>query len=189
MSFKGIKFGMKAEEIAKLGGGDTKYGCASAIKGKSSFSSHAGDRPWTYGGIDDWTASCMESYDEVDRIPGVSGLIEINALVSSHNNGIAKLAGQNTYSVEELVEIFSKVFGKFKVEKKIVKNGLGQEFVKKEANATRDGAVMYIADLMRGEDHEDYIILKIMSLDYLTKRDALEKKKTSNKLNDAMSDF
>ncbi len=32
ISFKGIKFGMKAVEIAKLGGGNTEYGCASAIK-------------------------------------------------------------------------------------------------------------------------------------------------------------
>ena len=189
ISFKGIKFGMKAEEVAKLGGGNTKYGCATAIKDETSFSLYGGNQPWTYGGIDSWSASCMEDYDEANRVPGITGLVEIKALVSSKNNGLAKWAGGNTYSVEELVEIFSKVFGKFNIETKVVKNGLGQEFIKKDATAMRGMAVMNIADDMSGENHEDYIHLKIVSLDYLTKKNALEKKKDSDKMKDAKSDF
>lgn len=189
ISFKGIKFGMKADEIAKLGGGITKHGCATAIQSETSHSLYGGNQPWTYGGIDSWSASCMESYDEAKKVPGISGLIEIKALVRSKNNGLARWAGKNTYSVEELVEIFSKVFGKFNIETKVVKNGLGQEFIKKDATAIRGGAVMNIADDMSGENHEDYINLKIVSLDYLTKKNALEKKKASDKMKDAKSDF
>ena len=188
ISFKGIEFGMKAEEIAKLGGGNTEYGCASAINDASVLKGED-NKPWTYGGIDSWSASCMESYNESKRIPGITGLIEMRALVSSHKNGLAKWAGDATYSVEDLVEIFSKVFGKFKIETKIVKNGLGQEFVKKEATAIKKGAVMTIADDVSGKNHEDYIHLKIVSLDYLSKKIALENKKSADKMKDAKSDF
>lgn len=190
ISFKGIKFGMMAEEIATLGGGNTEYGCASAIKDETSFSLYGGNQPWTYGGLDSWSASCMEGFsDPSRRVPGITGMYQLSALVGSHNNGLAKWAGIATYSVEELVEIFSKVFGKFNIETKVVKNGLGQEFIKKEATATHGGAIMYIADALSGEDHEDYINLKIVSLDYLTKKAEWEKKKTSEKLKDAKSDF
>jgi len=189
ISFKGIKFGMKAEEIAKLGGGNTEYDCATAIKNEASFSLDGGNQPWTYGGINSWSASCMEDYDEANKVPGITGLIEIHALVISKNIGLAKLAGENTYSVEELVEIFSKVFGKFNIETKVVKNGFGQEFIKKDATAIRGGAVMNIAGAKSGGNHEYFILLKIVSLDYLTKKNALEKKKTSDKMKDAKSDF
>lgn len=189
ISFKGIKFGMKADEIVKLGGGNTKYGCASAIQDNSSYSLYGGNKPWTYGGIDSWSASCMESYNEAKRVPGISGLIEIKAMVNSKNNNYSKLAGESTYSVEELVEIFSKIFGKFNIETKVVKNGLGQEFIKKDATATHGGAVMNIADNMNGKNHEDYIHLKITSLEYLTKKNALENTNTFNKIKDAKSDF
>lgn len=181
LSFKGIKFGMKAPEIAKLGDGDLEFGCASAIADD--------ENPWTYGGIDDWTASCVEGQSESSRVPGTSGMYQLSSLVSSHKNALAKLAGKNTYSVEELVEIFSKVFGKFQIDTKVMKNGLGQEFIKKEATAIRGGAVMHIADDTSGSNHEDYIHLKIISLDYISKKDNWEKKQNSQKLKDAKSDF
>lgn len=180
---------MKAEEIAKLGGGNTKYGCVSAIQDKTSFSLYGGNQPWTYGGIDRWEARCMGNYDKANRVPGITGLIKITATVYSKNDSLAKHAGFNTYSVEELVEIFSKVFGNFKIETKVVKNGLGQEFIKKYATATHGGAVMNIADKMSGQNHEKYIVLEIVSLDYLTKKKALEKKESSDKMKDAKSDF
>lgn len=189
ISFKGIKFGMQADEISKLAGGNTEHGCSTAIKNETSFSLYGGNQPWTYGGIDQWSARCMESYDEDRRVPGITGLIEISAIVHSHNDGLAKFAGINTYSVDELVEIFSKVFGKFNIEKKVVKNGLGQEFTKKDATAIHGGAVMNIADAMSGENHQDYIHLKIVNLNYLTKKKALEDKKAADKLKDAKSDF
>lgn len=181
ISFKGIKFGMKAAEIAKLGGGDLEFGCASAIEDD--------ENPWTYGGIDDWTASCVEGQSETSRVPGTSGMYQITSLVSSHKNGLAKWAGDKTYSVEELVEIFSKVFGKFEIETKVVKNGLGEEFIKKEATAMRGGAAMHIADDTSGSNHEDYIHLKIISLDYVSKKADWERKQNSKKLKDAKSDF
>lgn len=180
---------MNAEEIAKLGGGNTEHGCSTAIKNEISYSLYGGNQPWTYGGIDQWSASCMESYAEDRRVPGITGLIEISAIVSSHNNGLAKFAGKDTYSVEELVEIFSKVFGKFSIETKVVKNGLGQEFVKKDATAIRGDALMNIADGTSGKNHEDFIYLKIVNLDYLTKKNELEKNDASDKMKDAKSDF
>jgi len=196
ISFKGIKFGMKAEEVAKLGGGNTKQGCHSAIQNETLFSLYGGNQPWTYGGIDRWYAICIESYDEAKRIPGISGLIEISALVGNHKNGFYKFIGNNTYSVEELVEIFSEVFGKFDIETKVVTMELGQEFEKKSAIAIRGGAVMTIADSLYGELHEEYIRLKIVNLVYLTKEGALEMekasdkmKKASDKMKDAKSDF
>lgn len=181
LTFKGIAFGMNATEIAKLGGGDLKYGCASAIADEGN--------PWTYGGIDDWSASCVEDNDGSRRVPGASGLYQLTSLVSSHKNGLAKMVGKKTYSVEELVTIFSKIFGKFDLETAVVKNGLGQKFIKKTATATRGGAAMYIADDTNGSNHEDYIHLKIISLDYVAKKAAWESKQNSKKLKDAMSDF
>ena len=190
ISFKGIKFGMKAAEIARIGGGNTEYGCASAIKDEISLLLEGGNQPWTYGGIDSWSASCMEGYDdEANRVPGVTGLYQITALVASKNNKLAKWNDNNTYSVDELVEIFSKQFGKFNIETKVVKDGLGQEFIKKDATAIRGGALMKISDTMVTENHENYIRLKIVSNDYLTKKNALEKKKSSDKIKDAKSDF
>jgi hypothetical protein len=181
LTFKGIAFGMKAAEIANLGGGDLKFGCASAIAEK--------ENPWTYGGIDGWTASCVEGQNEASRIPGTSGMYQLTSLVSSHKNGLAKMVGKKTYSVDELVTIFSKIFGKFDIKTRVVKNGLGQEFVKKEATAMRDGAAMHIADDTSGSNHEDYIHLKITSLDYVAKKSAWESKQNTKKLKDAMSDF
>jgi len=177
MSFKGIKFGMKAAEIAKLGGGDLEFGCASAIADDES--------PWTYGGIDDWSAGCVEDYYESDRVPGTTGLFRLRAMVASHNNALAN----STYSVEELVEIFTKVFGEFKIDTKIVTSGLGEEFIKKHATAMNRGAVMNIADDTSGSNHEDYIFIKIVSLDYLSKKTEWENKQNSQKLKDAKSDF
>lgn len=188
ISFKGIKFGMKADEIAKLGGGNTEYGCASAINDASVLKGDD-NKPWTYGGIDDWTASCVEGQSESSRVPGTSGMYELTSLVSSHKNGLAKWANKKTYSVEELVEIFSKVFGKFEIETNVVKNGLGQEFIKKEATAMRGGAVIHIADGTSGSNHEDYIHLKIISLDYVSKKADRERKQNSQKLKNAKSDF
>lgn len=183
LTFKGIAFGMKAAEIATLGGGDLKYGCFSAIAD--------GKNGWTYGGIDDWHANCVESHDESSRVPGTSGMYELISLVPSHKNGLAKMAGEKTYSVEELVIIFSKIFGEFDIETKVVQNGLGQKFIKKTATATatRGGAAIYIADETSGSDHEEFIFLKIISLDYVAKKAAWESKKNSKKLKDAMSDF
>ena len=189
ISFKGIKFGMKAKELAELGGGNTEYGCASAINDASSLKGD-NNQPWTFGGIGSWSAGCMEDYNkEADRVAGVSGLFKLHALVSSHNNGLAKWAGKNTYSVDELVEVFSKVFGNFKVETNIIKNGLGQEFVKKVAIATHKDAVIEIMDNLSGSSHEEYINISITSLDYLKKKDEWEKQKEKKKLNDAKSDF
>jgi hypothetical protein len=116
-------------------------------------------------------------------------MYELTSLVSSHKNGLAKWANKKTYSVEELVEIFSKVFGKFEIETNVVKNGLGQEFIKKEATAMRGGAVIHIADGTSGSNHEDYIHLKIISLDYVSKKADRERKQNSQKLKDAKSDF
>lgn len=181
ISFKGIRFGMGAEEIAKLGGGDTKYGCANAIKNNASFAVYGGNKPWTYGGVDSWSAACIDASNTL----GLSGLIYIRALVSSHNRVLAKRTGDTTYSVEELVDIFSKVFGNFDIKKKVVENGLGQEFVKSEATAIHRGAVMKIFDDLSGEDHEDYIHLQILSLDYWTKINEIEKKSAEDKAKDA----
>ncbi len=173
LAFKGIAFGMKATEIASLGGGDLKYGCASAIMA------------WTYGGIAGWTANCVEDRPESSRVPGTSGMYQLESMVFTHKMNVKK-----TYSVDELVTIFSKIFGKFDIETKVVKNGLGQKFVKKEATAMRGGAAMHIADDMSGgPDHEKFIFLKIISLDYVAKEAAWESKHNSKKLKDAMSDF
>jgi len=181
MSFKGIKFGMKAAEIAKLAGGDLEFGCASAITDD--------ENPWTYGGIDDWSASCVEGRSESKRVPGTSGLYQLSSIASSHKNALAKWADEQTYAVEELVEVFSRVFGKFEIDTKVVKNGLGEEFIKKHATATRGGAVMHIADNTSGSNHEDYIILRIISLDYSSKEAAWENEQSSQKLKGAKSDF
>ena len=182
ISFKGIKFGMKAPEIAKLGGGNLEYGCASAINDDDPS-------PWTYGGIDDWTASCVEGQYESSKVPGTSGMYKLHTLVSSHNNGLAKFVGDKTYSVDELVDIFAKVFGKFVIEKNIVENGLGQKFVKKIAIAKNKGALVKIYDNLTGENHEDYINIEITSIDWLNKKDEWEKKQNKSKLDQAKSDF
>lgn len=183
ISFKGIKFGMSAAEIAKLGGGDTKYGCASAIKSYSALDKSP--QSWTYGGINAWMARCNESMSEDAQVPNTSGLFELNALVSKHGRSFAK----DTYSVDELVEVFSKVFGRFQVETKIVKNGLGQEFEKKIAIATSNGAAIKIMDTLTGANHQDYIEIEITSLDYLAKKANWEKQKSNKKLNDSKADF
>lgn len=188
ISFKGIRFGMKAQEIAKLGGGDTKYGCASAINDASSLKGKD-NQPWTYGGINSWSASCMEGNDEAKRVPGISGMFMLHALVSSHNDGVAKYLGHKTYSVDELVDIFSKVFGKFEVETNIVRNGLGQKFVKKVATATHKDAMITIMANLNGKDHDNYINIDITSIYYLKKKDEWEKQKSNKKMNDAKSDF
>lgn len=185
LSFKGIMFGMKAPEIAKLGGGDLEFGCASAIARAISDD----ENPWTYGGVDDWYAICAEGKIESMRVPGTSGLIELSSMVISNNSVLAKWAGKKTYSVEELVEIFSKVFGKFQIDKKVVQNGLGQEFIKKKATAMRGGAVMTIEEGTSGPNHEDFIHLKITSLDYISKKENWEKNQNSQKLKDAKSDL
>jgi hypothetical protein len=185
MSFKGIKFGMNAEEIAKLGGGDTKHGCFSAIKNSRAVFLDGGTS-WTYGGIDAWTASCVEEWSKEEKVPGTSGLYKIHALAWKH--GTSYISNKE-YSVEELVEIFSKVFGKFQIENQIVKNGFGQEFDKKRAVATASGAVIEIMDVLHGKDHDKFIQIEITSLDYLTKKMNWENQKSSRKLSDSKSDF
>lgn len=188
ISFKGIKFGMNAEQIAELGGGNTTSGCFSAINDASTLKG-ADNKPWTYGSIDSWKASCVEDNDEPNRVPGFSGMYELQALVSSHNNELAKMAGKQTYSVVELANNFSKVFGKFKFDTKTVKNGVGQKFVKKTATATQKGTVIKIYDVVIGTNHEDYIYIKIKRLDYLAKEKQWEKQKDKRKSNDAKADF
>ena len=190
ISFKGIKFGMKAKEIAELGGGNTKRGCASAIASAISVSIiESGNQPWTYGGIDDWTASCVEGQSDTSRVPGTSGMYKLTAFLSSNNNALAKLAGEDTYSVDGLVEIFSKVFGKFKIDIVIVKNGLGQEFEKKIAITTHKDAAIQIKDDLTGSNHEAMINIAITSLDYLKKKVEWERQKDKKKLDDAKADF
>ena len=181
MSFKGITFGMEAAEIAELGGGNLEFGCASAIADD--------DNTWTYGGIGPWSASCVEDHDESNRVPGTSGMYQLLSVVSTHKNKLAKLADHDTYSVEELVEIYSQAFGRFEIDTKVVKNGLGEEFIKKHAIGTRGGAVMHIFDVTTGSNHEDYIYLMINSLDYSSKTNAWENKQNSQKLKNAKSDF
>lgn len=188
ISFKGIKFGMNANQIAKFGGGDTKYGCASAIN-DASATKDANNHPWTYGGIDVWSAICVADHSESSRVLGLSGLFELFALVPSHNNRLSKLAGKNTYSVDDLVEIFSEVFGEFKIETQTVKNGLGQEFVKKTAISTNKDAIVKITDNLTASTHEDFINITITSIAYLDKANAWEKQKNNKKLNDSKADF
>lgn len=185
MSFKGIKFGMKAAEIASLGGGNGKDGCFSAIKNRTAVLLYGGT-PWTYGGIDAWYASCVESNSKDNQVPNTSGLFEIHALVWKHGT---TLGSQKEYSFDELIEVFSKVFGKFQIETHIVKNGLGQEFEKKRAVAIANGAAIEIMDLLTGKDHESFISVKITSLDYSAKKANWEKQKSNQKLNDSKSDF
>ena len=48
---------------------------------------------------------------------------------------------------------------------------------------------MNIADDTSGSNHEDYIFIKIVSLDYLSKKTEWENKQNSQKLKDAKSDF
>lgn len=179
ISFKGIKFGMNAEEIAELGGGTTKHGCASAIL----------EKKWTYGGIDNWGAGCMEGHGKSSVVPGVFGMMRLSANVASHNNRLAKSLGKNTYSVEELADVFSNVFGDFDVETRVVKNGFGQEFMKMRATAKRGGASIQIEEPVSGDYHQDYINITIESLDYLKKKEAWEERKTKEKLEGAGADF
>lgn len=187
-SFKGIKFGMKADEIAKLGGGNTKLGCRSAINSVSVLKDDV-INPWTFGGIDVWEATCAEDQSESARVPDTSGMYQLGSLLYSHNNRLASLVGKKTYSVDDLVEIFSEVFGDFEIETKVLKNGLGQEFIKKEATAMHGGAVIRIADVTTGSNHEEYIRFEIVSLDYLSKKGDWERKQNSQKIKDARSDF
>lgn len=188
ISFKGIEFGMNEMQIAELGGGDTELGCVSAILG-ADLIGDSGNQPWTYGGIDVWNASCMEDYDQSSRVPGISGMFQLLATVDSDNYVLAKSLGGDTYSVDELAGIFSKVFGKFEIETTIVKSGFGQEFVKKVATATHKDAVIRISDRLTGSRHENYIDISITSLDYLNKKNEWEKIAGDKKLNDARSDF
>jgi hypothetical protein len=188
ISFKGIKFGMNANQIAELGGGNTENGCATAINDASSLKGED-NKPWTYGGIDSWRASCVEGNDESNRVPGFSGMYKLQALVHSHNDGLAKSVGRQTYSVVELANNFSKVFGKFKVETKIIKNGMGQQFVKKRAIATKKGTFIEIMDALKGSDHQDFIHIRITSLDYLAKENKWEKQKNKKKADDAKADL
>ncbi len=113
-------------------------------------------------------------------MPGTSGLYRINTLVWKHGTSYSS---KKEYSVEELVEIFSQVFGKFQIESSIVKNGFGQEFEKKRAVATASGAVIEIMDILHGKDHDKFINITITSLDYLTKKMNWENQKNNRKVN------
>ena len=186
MTFKGIAFGMKASEIAKLSGGNLESGCTSAIP----------DEKWTYGGIEDWSASCVESYKVPDRVPGTSGMFMLSTVVNSHNDSYARESGEITYSVEELAEHFSRVFGNFDISEHDYTNGIGQKFIKKYARAIMGAALMEIADVTHGRFHENHITISIMSMDYIKKTEAWEAKqkseklkKVAEKLEQAKSDF
>lgn len=164
ISFKDIKFGMNANQISSLGGGNIQKGCDSAI-----------NKLWTYGGIGDWTAHCVEDDEESYRVPGFSGMYMIRALVPDHNNLIVKMLKEQSYSVVEVANIFSKVFGKF-------------EFVKNKAIATQKGAVAEISGDSSG-GNASYIIIKITSLDYLAKNNEWKKQKDKKKANAAQADL
>ncbi len=128
MSFKGIRFGMNADQIAELGGGDTKSGCYRAIVDKE-HGNLLDKKPWSYGGIDAWSAECMEDKIEHTHVPRIVGMYKLSATVASHNNEYAT----KTHSVDELVQIYSKVFGTFDIETVTVKNGLGQKIREKRS--------------------------------------------------------
>lgn len=181
--FKNIWFGMNAKEMAEQVGGNAKDGCFSLLTKRGS-----GDvgSSWSYGGIDRWDARCVEDFSEEDRVPNTSGLYELHALVNTEygSGGIGK-----SYSVDNLVKVFSTVFGKFQVKTQIFRNGLGEKFVKKTATATHRGAIIKIMDDLEGDNHEDYIHVTITSLDYLSREKYWEKQKEKNKLNGAKSDF
>lgn len=174
ISFNGIKFGMKADEIAQLGGGHTENGCFDAIKNRLSYLLYGGDQPWTYSGINEWRAECMEDNKEKYRVPGISGLFKISAVINHHKNDSVKGSSIKTYSVEGLVEIFSKIFGDFNIETSVVKNQHGKELIKKSAKAINRGAVITITEVMSDQNQKDFnfIDIKIISLDYLTKKNA-----------------
>jgi uncharacterized protein len=185
ISFKGIKFGMKAAEIARLGGGTTSNGCMSAIRNSTDVLLHGG-AAWTYGGINSWDAHCVEDESKENQVPGTSGFYALKALLIKHGMGFDP---DNQYSVDELIEIFSKVFGRFQTESRIVKNGFGQEFEKKKAVATANGAMIEIMDDMTGKDHDKYIWVNIFSYDYLKKAAYWENQKNNKKLNNSKNDF
>jgi hypothetical protein len=186
ISFKGIKFGMNAKEIEMHGGGDPKS-CYGAIYRGSSLNDE--DKPpWTYGGIDNWVAFCVESSPEEYHVPGTSGMFQLFTLVPSYNS--------TSYSVDDLVEIFTTVFGEFEVKTKIFKNGLEQTFLKKTATATHKDALIEIKDKTEGSNHEDFITVEITSLDYLAKKAKYDRTiiemqllNSQKKFNDAKKDF
>lgn len=187
ISFKGITFGMSADAIAKLAGGNTKYGCASAIQQNDIL--NKSKTPWTYGGIDSWSASCMEGYSKEKIVPGVSGLIRIHSLVHSHENSLGKMAGYKTYNVDELAEIFSTVFGEFRFNKAEMKDGLGRSFTKQTAIARSKGAQITIYDNISGQNHEGFINIDIESVDYLQKKAASEVIREKLKIDAGKKDF
>jgi hypothetical protein len=190
ISFKGIKFGMNAEEIAKLGGGNTENGCQSAI---NSSSRNKSPQTWTYGGIVGWTAKCpgdsfqnaRGGFTQSKQVPGIAGMYQIQTMVFKHGASDSR----ETYSVEELVDIFSKIFGKFEIETRIMANSFGQEFEKKLAVAYANGARIFIGNVLDGEWHDKALYITITSLDYVAKEDNWEKQKNNQKLNDSKADF
>ena len=173
--FNGLKFGMNADEITKIAGGNTEHGCASAIQNDISYFLHKGNKPWVYAGIDTWSAHCVEDARKSYRVPGVSGLVQLKAMVKGPNNDYAKQLRKKTYSVEELANMFSKEFGTFTFESKVIKDIKGKDVTKKSAKATHKDAVITIFDLINTKPGEDFIFVKIVSLDYLTKEQAMKK--------------
>lgn len=167
ISFKGIKFGMDASQIANLAGGDSDGGCFDALPGRDS------SEPWTYGGLTEWRASCAEGSSAEDL--GYLGLYRLITVAGSEENGLARMAGWEVYSMEQIAEVFSQVFGKF----------MFHQGRPRRATATRGGAVIEISE----SDDLAWVTVEITSVNYLAKQAALEKKKESKKLDGAKSDF
>lgn len=178
-SFGGIKFGMHAEELAKLGGGDTEFSCASALNTESIMNPPE-MKPWVYLGLDAWVALCMEDKQKSMQVPEVSGLIELLILVADQDNEAAKEVDQKTYSIEDLAASFSTVFGDFKISTQTTENKQGKRVAMKVATATNKDAVVKIQskDLTVPND-VGFHTITITNLEYL-EREAAWKKSSEN---------
>ena len=115
ITFKGLRFGMNAEEIASVTGGPSSLGKTAHSMGNSLGCLAAISDDWTYGGIDDWTAYCTEQFK--NQPPNFDGLFKLEASVIAKGSKLSKLLGEtaHAYSIDDLISIYSKAYGQFQV--------------------------------------------------------------------------
>ncbi|EDM49171.1 hypothetical protein [Marinobacter algicola] len=191
ITFKGLKFGMNAEEITSVTGGPSRHGKKAQSMGLSLGCLAAISSDWTYGGIDGWTAHCTEQFK--NQPPNFDGLFKLEASVIVKGSKLSKLLGEtaHAYSIDDLISIYSNVYGQFQVTDNRAESGVPG----KTATAAKGEATIMIHELKAGtEDHT--IAIVIISDDYLARKENWDKKKLdetlthdSQRMESARSDF